>query len=175
MTTVAGAAPSQNYLPAWIPLPVYSSLYNKTGVFVQARFQVDGGAGSAGLILRYNHDVNNTITQVEGPDLYMCLMKGAAAGRIDKVVGGGGAATIGAATFGALTLGDLIRFECLTVGATVQLQVMRGASILQTITDSAATAILNGGSAIGWFSISATAQTLSITDFSTGPISALST
>jgi len=174
-TTVAGAGPTQNYLPAWIPLPVYLNNYNAAGLFVQCTFQADVGAGSAGMILRYNHDLDNTETQGEGQDVYMCLMKGAAAGRIDKIVGGGGASSIGLGTWGALTAGQVIRFECLTVGSKVTLQTIRNGVILQTIDDSSATRILVGGVALGYFSISATGQALTVSAFSCGRITALST
>jgi len=172
MTTVSGVAPANNYLPLWVPMPVYTGLYNLPGVFVQCTFQSAAGAGSA-LVLRYNHDMNNGVTENEGSDVYQCLLPGAAAGRIDKIVGGGAPATIGA---GATTLvaGDIIRMEVLTGTGLLQLRVLVNGAILQTITDATATRILAGVPGFMFSSISATGQTLVLRAFSCGPIAALS-
>lgn len=170
----AGAGATQAYMAAWIPLPVYFNLFSQAGMFVQCRFQQDVGAGSCGLGLRYNHNMNNTITQTEGTDIYYCLMKGAAAGRIDKIVGGGGVSTVGASTWGALTANDLIRFEVLTSGTSVFLQTIRNGAVLQTVNENSATRILEGGPCVFFQAPNISGQQLLITEFSCGPISVLS-
>lgn len=172
LATLAGTA---NFAPLWINLDTYLNIYDKPGQYIQVRFQVDTLAGSAGLALRYNHDLNNTESETEGSDVYYLLMKGGAAGRIDKRVGSGAQTTVGAATWGALTAGDIIRFEAMTVGSTVVLQAIRNGVILQTVTDNSATAILNGGPAFGWISISAINQALKFDNLDTGVLTALST
>jgi hypothetical protein len=175
MLTVSAVAPAVNYLPAWVPIPPFQALYNMDGVYVQATFQSAAGAGSA-LILRYNNDLNSGVTQAEGDSSYRCLLPGAAAGRIDKITGGGAVSTIGA---GATTLvaGDLIRFECLTSSTDVSLRVLINGAILQTISDVSSGLggrILTGVPGFMFTSISATGQSFILRDFACGPISRLS-
>lgn len=171
VTSVAGAAPANNYQPGWVPAPVYQSLYNKRGVFVQCTFVAAAGAGS-GLMLRYNHDLNSTTTEDEGADYYVMPFNG----RIDKRVGGGAQVVIGAATW-VVAANDVIRFEVLTAAdsLSLQLQTIRNGSILQTITDNTGTRILSGVPGFIMYSISATGQTFQFKNFSCGLISALST
>lgn len=171
ITSVSGAAPANNYQPGWIPLPVFSNVYNLKGFFIQFRFQSAVGAGS-GAMLRYNHDLNNSETEVEGADYYVMVFNG----RIDKRVGGGGQVVIGAATW-AQVANDILRFECLNdaTDSQVSLQTIRNGVILQTIVDATGTRILSGGPGIIMYSISATGQTFSFDQFSCGPITALST
>lgn len=172
-TVLAGGAPSQLYNVAWIPMPVFSNLFGLRGVFLQVTFQA-ATLGSAALGLRFNQNMANGTTQVNGSDIYMMLLAGAAAGRIDKIVGGGVQNTIGAGTFGALNAGDVMRFEVLTVGAAVFLQTIRNGIIGQTISDVSATRILNGGPCIFVNAPNVNATSMTLDSFSCGPISALS-
>lgn len=170
MTSINGAGATQFYQPTWVPLQVYLNLYSQSGVFVQCNFQANGAATFFDLYLRYNHDLQNGQTQSEGADYYGMTMSG----RIDKRIGGAAETTIGAATW-TVAAGDLVRFECLTVGATVVLQSIRNGAVLQTITDNAASAILTGGPGVGINSSAATNQNCILTNFSCGPLSVLST
>lgn len=169
MVAIAGAGASQFYQPTWIPLPVFFNVFNLAGYFIQYSF-VNVVAGGMGACLRYNHNMLNTVTQAEGSDFYVMIHNG----RIDKLVGGGVQGTIGAATW-VPAANDVLRFEVLTVGATVRMQSIRNGAILQTITDSSATRILQGGPAMQMNSAGATGQLQSFTNFSCGPLSALST
>jgi len=169
ITGLGGVGATQFYQPTWIPLPVFSNLYRQAGVFVQYTFKSTTGANAAAA-LRYNHDQLNTITQTEGTDNYIQIFNG----RIDKVVGGGAQGTIGAATW-VIAANDVIRFEVLTVNAsTVRLQSIRNGAILQTIDDTSATRILQGGPGFQMNSLGASLQNFKITNFSCGPLTALS-
>lgn len=168
-TSVAGAGPANVYIPLWLPSTVYNSLFTKAGVFVQFTFQAAAGAGS-GSCLRFNTDLNNTATQSEGADYYICVFNG----RIDKRVGGGAQTTIGANTI-AQVAGDVLRFECLNSSGNTQvaLRTFQNGVIVNDIVDSTATRILTGAPGLLMYAISATGQTFQISSFSCGPISAL--
>lgn len=167
LQTLTGAGFTQRYDIAWIPLQVYYNVQNLAGYFVQCTFQTATTSGW-GLMNRYNHNMQNGVTQNEGADFYSMVFNG----RIDKVVGGGASATIGAATW-AQVAGDVLRFEVLTVGATQVLQSVRNGVVLQNIVDATAFRITNGGPAISVLSIATAPSTSRLSAFSCGPITAL--
>lgn len=171
-TVIAGGAPTQLYSPAWIPMPVFSNLFGLGGGFVQVQFQA-ATLASAALGLRFNQNMANGTTQVNGSDIYMMLLIGGGAGRIDKIVGGGAQNTIGAGTF-AIGAADVVRFEVLTSGTTVFLQTLKNGVVQQTITDVSATRITNGGPCIFVNAPNVNATSMTLDSFSCGPLTALS-
>lgn len=169
MNGLAGVGFTQFYQASWIPLPVFFNVFSLTGYFIQYTWIQQTGA-TIGACLRYNHNLLNTETQAEGEDFYIMISNG----RIDKTVGGGAQNTIGAATW-VVAANDVLRMEVLTRTADVQIQTIRNGAILQTITDNAATRILQGGPAMQLNSFGASLNNATIANFSCGPLAALST
>ncbi len=141
------------YNMAWMPVPVFQSLYNKTRTFVQVSW-VSGVAALAflaGISIRFNSELQNGIGVNLADMYYLFFNQLGNVGDLARITGTGSTTLITQATFATtVTSTDVVRLTCVDTGAACILNVLVNGVSIGSVTDSSANRILMGSPGLAW-------------------------